>query len=640
MELESFSNLAWLPRPPENFRILCRTTLEDETDFGVKLAGLASYGHDENGLAALAKLAGQAKARGLSLAPLQPYRLALLSNSTTAYLAPAITATALRHGIVLECIEAGYGQIMQEVLSSDSLINRARPDAVLLALDWRGLPLKLSTGNGKEAAAGVEAAVDYLRAIQSAVHRNSGALCIFQTLAPPAETIFGSMDRLVAGTLQQILLETNRAIEGMVRESNCLLLDIASLSATVGLAQWYSPVQWNLAKIPFAQNCVPIYAEHVCRLLAAIRGRTRRCLVLDLDNTLWGGVIGDDGPGGIRLGQGDPVGEAYVEFQKYLLALRERGVVLAVSSKNDDHTARIPFRDHPEMLIREEHIAVFQANWDDKATNIQAIATHLNLGLESLAFVDDNPFERELVRRSLPQVAVPELPEDPAFYTRTLAAAGLFESINFTDEDRQRAEYYSGNAQRAKLQSRAGDIDTYLASLQMQISFQPFNEPGRSRITQLINKSNQFNLTTRRYTEAEVAALESDSGVFTLQIRLSDIFGDNGMIGVILCRTAPENDWEIDLWLMSCRVLGRGVERMALREILRHARRQRIRNLIGQYIPSGRNKLVERHYETLSFVLMDREADGRSKWKLTVEGAEPEAAPMQVSSSGFGESGE
>jgi FkbH-like protein len=424
-------------------------------------------------------------------------------------------------------------------------------------------------------------------------------------------------------------------LEDLVRSSNDVLLDLSSLAATVGYANWHSPAEWNIAKTSVSQECLPLYAEHVSRLLAAQAGRSRRCLVLDLDNTMWGGVIGDDGLGGIRVGQGDVVGEAYIDFQRYVLALRERGIVLAVSSKNEDAVARLPFREHQDMLVREEHLAVFQANWKDKPTNIRAIAEQLNLGLESLVFVDDNPFERELVRQTLPQVAVPEMPEDPAYYAATLSAAGLFEAVQFTEEDRKRAGYYAGNAKRVELQSKGGDLGAYLASLEMKIVFQPFDEPGRKRIAQLINKSNQFNLTTRRYTDADVERFAADPSYFSLQVRLSDVFGDNGMISVILCRTVRDNDWEIDLWLMSCRVLGRGVERMVLRELVSNARRRGIRNLIGNYLPTDRNKLVEHHYETLGFSLVDRREDGQTVWTLSTEAEAPESVPMEVQRIGF-----
>ena len=290
------------------------------------------------------------------------------------------------------------------------------------------------------------------------------------------------------------------------------------------------------------------------------------------------------------------------------------------------------------MLLKLEHIAVFQANWDDKATNIQAIAQELNLGLDALVFLDDNPVERGLVRQLLPQVAVPELPEAPALYARTLAAAGYFESIAFAAEDLQRADYYQENAKRASLQKQVGGVEAYLASLEMSITFQPFDALGRTRIAQLINKSNQYNLTTRRYTEPEVLAAESDPTVFTLQVRLSDIFGDNGMISVVICRPAAPGAWRIDTWLMSCRVLERRVEHMVLREILEHARRAAVHTLVGIYIPSNRNQMVAEHYAKLGFLKTLVTESGMTEWELSVNGANVKAAPMTDVSHGFTDS--
>jgi FkbH-like protein len=309
--------------------------------------------------------------------------------------------------------------------------------------------------------------------------------------------------------------------------------------------------------------------------------------------------------------------------------------VLAVSSKNTDEVARTPFQQHPEMLLRLDHIAVFQANWNDKATNIQAIAAELSLGLDAMVFLDDNPAERGLVRKLLPQVAVPELPEEPALYARTLAAAGYFEAIAFAAEDLQRAGYYQENAKRAVLQKQVGGVDAYLASLDMTISFRPFDATGRARIVQLINKSNQYNLTTRRYTDPEVSDAESDPDLFTLQVRLADIFGDNGMISVVICRLVEKGVWQIDTWLMSCRVLGRKVEHMVLREILEHARRAGVGKIAGMYIPTDRNKLVVDHYSKLGFAKIREDASGLTEWEFLVSGAAPDGAPMRVVSEGF-----
>jgi FkbH-like protein len=309
--------------------------------------------------------------------------------------------------------------------------------------------------------------------------------------------------------------------------------------------------------------------------------------------------------------------------------LRGRGIVLAVSSKNQDENARLPFQKHPEMLLRENHIAVFQANWSDKASNIRAIAEELSLGLESMVFLDDNPAERGLVRELLPEVAVPELPPDPALYARTLLASGYFESIVFSSEDRERASFYQDNARRLALQRDAGDVDAYLRSLQMQIEFSAFNPIGRSRIAQLINKSNQFNLTTHRYTEHDVAQMERDPKYFTLQARLSDTFGDNGMISVIICRR-NRDFWEIDSWLMSCRVLGRGVEQAVLNQLVNAARSDNATRLLGTYIPTERNRLVEDHYSKLGFDLIETRTDGSTIWALPLSTYIPAELAMVV----------
>jgi len=553
---------------------------------------------------------------------------------------PALVASAARHGISLEVVQPSYDQVAQEALTPDSKVNSSKPDAVLFALDFRALPLKLSPGDAEASSAVVQGAIGYLQALRGGIESNSNAVCIFQTFAPPPETHFGSLDRALPGTLRNLIEGVNREMAEFVLGSGDVLLDVAALAETVGLANWHNPQLWNMAKFSFSDEFIPLYADHVARTIAAIRGKSAKVLILDLDNTVWGGVIGDDGLEGIKIAQGDARGEAHLAVQRLALDLRQRGIVLAVSSKNTDEVAREPFEKHPEMLLKLEHIAVFQANWNDKATNIQAIAEELSLGLDAMVFLDDNPVERGLVRKLLPQVLVPELPEEPAYYARTLAAAGYFEAVSFAAEDLQRAGFYQDNAKRASLQRQVGGVDAYLASLDMTITFQPFDATGRARIVQLINKSNQYNLTTRRYTDPEVAEMENDPDVFTLQVRLSDIFGDNGMISVVVCRLGGAEAWEIDTWLMSCRVLGRKVEHMVLGEILRHARAAGIRKLYGTYRPSGRNKLVVDHYARLGFTKLDEDGLGLTRWEFFIDGAEPETAPMKAVSQGFAAVGE
>jgi len=630
-----YSELRWLPRAPEDFSASLKAIGNTDGPHGRAYQALAMHGLDLNQLTKLARALGKARSEGKSLEPLEPFRLAVLSNATIDFIVPALVASAARHGIALEVIQPSYDQVAQEALTPDSKVNSSKPDAVLFALDYHALPLKMTPGNEEASLATVQGVIGYLDALRSGIRSASNAVCILQTFAPPVEALFGSLDRALTGTTRNLLDRINGELAAAALGSGDVLLDVATLAETVGLADWHDTQLWNVGKFSFSDGFIPLYCDHVCRTIAALRGKSRKALILDLDNTVWGGVIGDDGLEGIQVAQGDARGEAHLAVQRMALDLRQRGVVLAVSSKNTDEVAREPFEKHPEMLLKLDHIAVFQANWNDKATNIQAIAKELSLGLDAMVFLDDNPVERGLVRRLLPQVAVPELPDEPAYYARTLAAAGYFEAIAFAAEDLKRAGFYQDNAKRANLEKQVGGVDAYLASLDMNITFQPFDAMGRARIVQLINKSNQYNLTTRRYTEPEAAEAESDPDVFTLQVRLEDIFGDNGMISVVICRPAEAGIWEIDTWLMSCRVLGRKVEHMVLRELLAHARSAEIGKLRGTYRPTEKNKLVVDHYARLGFTKVHEEDGGLTRWELLVDGAEPEQAPMNVVSRDF-----
>jgi FkbH-like protein len=630
-----YTELQWLLRAPADFPQRLKAIADAQPSPGAELQALALHALDLNQLTKLAKAMAKLKAAGNTLAPLVALRLAVLSNSTFDMIAPALTASAVRHGMALEVVLPSYDQVAQEALAPDSKVNACKPDAVLFALDYRALPLKLAPGDAAAAEASVQAVMGYIQTLRNGIKTHSNAVCIFQTFAAPVETLFGSFDRVLPGTLRRMLDDINRELTAFALAHGDVVLDVAGIAETVGLSDWHNPQQWNLGKFSFAHDFVPLYADHVARIVAAIRGKSRRVLILDLDNTTWGGVIGDDGLEGINIAQGDPTGEAHLAVQRLALQLRQRGILLAVSSKNTDEIARAPFKEHPEMLLKLDHIAVFQANWNDKATNIRAIAEELSLGLDAMVFLDDNPVERGLVRKLIPQVAVPELPDDAADYARTLSAAGYFEAIAFAAEDAKRAEFYQDNARRASLKQQSGGVEAYLASLDMTITFQPFDATGRARVVQLINKSNQYNLTTRRYTDSEASAAESDPKVFTLQVRLTDIFGDNGMISVVICRPLAPEVWEIDTWLMSCRVLGRRVENMVLCAILEHARAAGVRRLAGVYVPTERNKLVVDHYSKLGFEKTGEEADGLTRWTLSVDSADPDRAPMKIISSGF-----
>ncbi|WP_051971399.1 HAD family hydrolase [Massilia sp. 9096] len=616
-------DLPWLAAPAIDFRAQVRALRQQDSVDEAAIRRLATGALSLPQLELLARVVPKA-ALPQGAAPL---KLALLSNATTDLLLPAIAASAPRHAIWIDPADAPFGAFVSEAFDPGSATHRRRNDVVVLALDYRAFDFAPCTGDLEQAEARVDGALQTLRQLVQAFQAASGAIVVAQTLAAPLATLFGSLDGQLPGTLQWMIERFNARLRAGAVDG-ATMFDVAQLAASSGLDEWHDPVQWNIGKFPFSHDLVPLYADALCRLVMAAKGKARKCMVLDLDNTLWGGVIGDDGMTGIVLAQGDPVGEAFLSIQRTALALRERGIVLAVSSKNDEAVARQVFREHPDMLLREEHIAVFQANWKDKASNLRAIADTLNIDVSALVFLDDNPAERQQIRLELPEVGVPELPPSPEYYPAMLLAAGYFEAVQFTPEDRMRAAQYQDNAARSAALGAASDMGAYLESLDMTAHVARFDEAGRARIAQLINKTNQFNLTTRRYGEAEVAAFERDPDAFGLQVRLQDRFGDNGMVSVVLCKREGER-WLIDTWLMSCRVLNRRLEEQVLDVLAACARAHGIAQLVGLYRPSAKNGMVKDHYRKLGFTPAG-EGDEGDTWTLDVAACAPRALPIAL----------
>ena len=613
------ADLPWLPAPPDDFRRRCRALDAADPGLDDKLRLLSQCAMDIAQSSALAKAVVRLRTEGAAFASFAAVRLGLLPAHTFDAVAQMLPAVGLRHGLILNVTLAPADQIQQQAMDPGSAINSNALDYVLLAFDHRWLSLDalcIDPGSTEQRLAEACATIG---AVVETITQNNGATVIVPTMPVPAGGLFGSFDRRVPGTPRAMVDRVNRSIVTDVTERNAPLLDVAELTGAVGGSAWFDDRLYHLYKIPFALDFVPIYCDYVCRLLAGLRGRARKCLVLDLDNSIWGGAIGDDGIDGIVLGTGNAAGEAYLAVQRTAAELKTRGIILAVCSKNDDAVAREPFRSHPDMILREADIAVFQANWSDKASNIEAIAKTLDIGLDSLVFFDDNPVERATVRMALPMVAIPELPSDPTSYARILLAAGYFEAVAFSDEDRGRSASYAANAQRAEVMHQARDIGEYLASLEMEISCAPFEPLARARITQLINKSNQFNLTTRRYTEGEIAALE-DGDNATFYFRLRDRFGDFGIIGIIICRPVEEADatWAIDTWLMSCRVLSRRIDEAMLAALVREARARGIVELQANYLPTPKNGIVREHYDALGFALIAETSDGSKAYRFAV----------------------
>jgi FkbH-like protein len=627
------ANLEWLPPAAVDFRARVRAlegqiASRPDSNLYEAAVALATAAYDGSQLARLANLSKAIAASGRS-AGFVSARLGVIGDGTLGLYGAPLVGSALRHGLLLDVVEGDYGNAVQESMDPASAFRMADLDFALIVSDARLLGLDLAADTAEEADAKVHGAISRLRMIADNLRPSIGSSILVQTVTPPMDPLFGSFDRVQPGSPYQMVDRLNREITDWASSGAIVLVDTARLAANVGLENWDEPGHWHASKLPFAPAMIPLWAEVVARTVAAIRGRSRKCLVLDLDNTLWGGVIGDDGLTGIKLGQGSAVGEAHVALQRVARELRARGIVLAVCSKNEDDVARLPFREHPDMVLREDDIAVFHANWTDKAANLRAIAETLNIGVDALVFLDDNPAERMQVRRELPLVGVPELPDDAALYPRALAAAGYFEAVAFSKEDKERASYYQANAKRAAALTSTGDLEGYLASLRMVCSIGLVDGVTRPRVSQLINKSNQFNLTTRRYSESEVEAAERDPARHAIQIRLTDTFGDNGIISVIIAdRRGAE--WEIDTWLMSCRVLGRRVEQAALAHLATAARADGAQALVGRFIPSAKNKMVADHYGKLGFALVQDLPDGGSVWRLDLATYAPPELPMTI----------
>jgi FkbH-like protein len=556
---------------------------------------------------------------------LKQTRIALLGSHTLLHLEPGIRVAGLARGLAIEVHVGGYNLYRQELLSGDAALANFRPNFLLLALDEAAIGLSCSL---EAPASQIEAKLDQeigaLKQLWRSIRERYGAQPIQQTLLRTTVPIFGNYEGLISGSPGALWDAFNARLRKAARDEKVLLLDIDWEAARRGLIpELVDPVRWHHAKQLVSPLFTPLFGDLLARVLAAATGVSRKCLVLDLDNTLWGGVLGDDGIGSLRLGQGSADGEAYTAFQRHVAHLGRRGIILAVCSKNDPEFAERAFSSHSEMVLKRDDIAVFAANWDDKATNLRKIAKTLDLGTDALVFVDDNPAEREIVRTELPQVAVPEMPDDIANYPRRLANAGYFETASFTADDLSRGRSYAARSRRLAEMEHATDLDGYLRKLEMSMKVEIVGPENIVRVAQLVNKTNQFNLTTRRYTAEEIERLAAAPGNLALAFRLRDRLEDAGLIAVIFATPADTGEMYIDTWLMSCRVLGRQVEAASLEALVNLVQCSGNTTLIGKYIPTARNALVANHYRGLGFLPVVRAVAGpkdkdTTVWRFTI----------------------
>jgi FkbH-like protein len=607
------TNITWLPEA-NDWRKEFKSISGNDFERATKLIALARYRLDfirTNSIdATFARLAEGAQLSGFTA---KPVRLAILGSCTFAQLHPAIRVAGLRREIFVSIYEGEFGQYWQELTDPSASIHEFKPNTILFALDGYHLAAGINASmTAPEVDVTLEEALKRIRECWRLAREAFACPIIQQTPLPVHPNVLGNNEHRLPGSKAAFIARLNVALRQMADEMGVDILALDTRVLLDGIYAWHDFGLWHRAKQEISPAAAPMYGELVGRLIAAKQGRSYKCLVMDLDNTLWGGVIGDDGLEGIVLGQGSALGEAFVAFQEYARELSRRGVILAVCSKNDEANALEPFDKHPEMILKRGDIACFVANWSDKVANIRVIAEQLNIGLDSLVFIDDNPFERTLVRQELPMVAVPEVGDDPAAFAQILADAGYFEALAVTHEDRERGGQYQGNRLREALKASATDLPSYLRSLEMELIWRRFDQIGLSRTVQLINKTNQFNLTTRRYTEEDVLSVMSNSRAFGLQLRLVDRFGDNGIISIVIGKLQDNDDLLLDTWLMSCRVLGRQVEDATLNLVAEQAQKLGAKHLVGEFIPTTKNGMVRDHYKKLGFTVVSEDESGIS----------------------------
>lgn len=545
-------------------------------------------------------------------------RLAVLGDCATQQLSAAIAGESVRRGFPLRVFDADYDQMIAQFVDPQSELYAFQPDYILIFCCAEKLRQRFYATVPADRAGFAERECEHMAALWQAASQHCKAKLLVFDFPEQADAVFGSYALRTPQSFAFQVRRLNLMLGELAAQSfpNVYPIALSEIAQTLGAEGYFDARTWYLAKMAVKTDALPAVAARVLDTVLALSGCIKKCVITDLDNTLWGGVIGDDGMDGIQLGElGD--GPAFAALQRWLLELKRRGILLAVCSKNNEDTAKEPFEKHPEMVLRMEDIAIFVANWDNKADNIRIIQKTLNIGMDSLVFLDDNPFERNLVREMLPEVTVPELPEDPALVPAYLESLHLFEAVGFSDEDAARTAQYQAEASRVQAQASFTNYEDYLISLDMRAEILPFDSFHFPRIAQLTQRSNQFNLRTVRYTEAEIAALAEDPQYVTRYMTLSDKFGEHGLISVVILKKQDDALF-IDTWLMSCRVLRRGVENCLFNAVVDLVKQNGCKYLIGEYLPTAKNAMVKDFYPSFGM-----ETIGEGLYRLDCENFEP-----------------
>jgi len=536
-----------------------------------------------------------------SFAGLKKNKLAILGDTSTQFLKTIIRGLGYDYKIDIEIWEADYDQIPLQVYNKSSDLYKLNPDFVVVFKSSHKLLQKYNSEKLENQSSFAINQVEEIKNIYSFISQNINSKIILYNFTEINDSIFGNFSNKVETSFLFQLRKINYLLmEFSISAPSLYICDLSSIQNQVGKMNFFHNSSYINNSMVLSVDVLPSVAKHTLDIIKTLNGRFNKCIILDLDNTTWGGIIGDDGIEKIQVGNLG-IGKAFSEFQLWVKKLKNRGIIIAVCSKNTESVAVEPFKKHPDMILKMEDISVFVANWENKADNIRYIQNVLNIGFDSMVFIDDNPFERNIVRENITEICVPEMPEDPADYLEYLYSLNLFETISYSDLDYARTKKYQIEAKRISSQKKYTNQDDFLKSLKMVSKIESFNNFNTPRIAELSQRSNQFNLRTVRYTEKDIASISDSKNHFTFAFNLKDKFGDHGIICVIILEKQDINTLFIDTWLMSCRVLKRGMEKFVLNYLAKFCTQNNYKFITGEYILTTKNAIVKDHYLNLGF---------------------------------------
>lgn len=552
-------------------------------------------------------------------------KIAIVGDTATQFLTTAIHGETILRGYNTDIYEADYNQVELQVMNPQSDLHAFEADYTVVFQSTHKLVGYHSSLDNQEQELLAQERLNFVRTI---CEQLPGRI-VYYNYPEIDDTILGSYSSKICSSLNYQVCKLNMGLMELSQQYPQLFIcNLSGIQAKLGRDMIFSSSVYTNTEMVLSIDSLPYVASRTVDIITAAEGQFKKCLIMDLDNTLWGGIVGDDGWEGIQLGHGLGIGKVFTELQQWIKKLKNRGIILAICSKNDEDKAKEPFLKNPEMVLKLDDIAVFVANWENKADNIRTIQQILNIGFDSIVFIDDNPFERNIVREHVPEVTVPELPEDPSEYLEYLYSLNLFETASYSADDKDRTKQYQIEAQRVSFKNSFTDEKDLLKSLNMYCEVKGFDKFNTPRVAQLSQRSNQFNLRTVRYTEDKIAAIENNDDYATFSFTLSDKFGDNGLVCVIIAKKSDTETLFIDTWFMSCRVLKRGMEHFTLNTLVEWAQQNGYKKIIGEYLPTAKNRIVAEHYPNLGFKAL--EGTSTSQYVLDVDSYESKTCYINV----------